>query len=70
MVRGANRGLGEFTCGTIYFLGFRYVIPWRTGRYLSVERLPIIVSDEHGELVQSHEIVEVLWIPRRQVDEK
>ena len=63
-------GLGSLLVGAIYFFGFRYVVPWRTGRYLSVERLPIIVGDEHGELVQSYEIGEVLWIPRRQADEK
>lgn len=54
-------GFGGLLLGVIYFLGFRYVVPQIKGKQLVVERVPIIVSDDHGGWVQKHEIVEFSW---------
>lgn len=54
-------GLGGLLLGVIYYLVFRYVVPQIKGKQLVVERVPIIVSDDHGGWVQKHEIVEFSW---------
>lgn len=54
-------GLGGLVVGSAYFVVFRYVVPRVKGKQLVVERVPIIVSDDHGGFVQKHEIVEFSW---------
>ena len=54
-------GLGGLILGGVYFVVFRYVVPQVKGKQLIVERVPIIVSDDHGGFVQKHEIVEFSW---------
>ncbi|MCJ1286908.1 hypothetical protein MMC26_006254 [Xylographa opegraphella] len=54
-------GLGGLLLGGAYFVVFRYVVPRVKGKQLVVERVPIIVSDDHGGWVQKHEIVKFLW---------
>ena len=54
-------GLGIFAFGLLYWVVFRYVIPRVRGKELNVERVPILVSDDHGGWVQTHEIVEFSW---------
>ena len=54
-------GLGGLLLGVAYFLVFRYVVPKVKGKQLVVERVPILISDDHGGWVQTHEIVEFSW---------
>jgi len=54
-------GLGGLLLGVTYWLVFRYVVPRVKGKQLLVERVPIIVSDDHGGWIQKHEIVEFSW---------
>jgi amino acid transporter len=54
-------GVGGVLLGTIYWATFRYIVPQIKGKQLLVERVPIIVSDDHGGWVQKHEIVEFSW---------
>ncbi|MCJ1296537.1 hypothetical protein MMC34_008103 [Xylographa carneopallida] len=54
-------GLGGLLLGCAYFIIFRYIVPRVKGKQLVVERVPIIVSDDHGGWVQKHEIVKFLW---------
>ena len=37
------------------------MVPQVKGKQLVVERVPIIISDDHGGWVQKHEIVEFSW---------
>ena len=52
---------GGLLLGVVYFMVFRYIVPRVKGKQLVVERVPIIVSDDHGGFVQKHEIVEFSW---------
>lgn len=60
-------GLGSLILGVLYSCVFRYVIPWIKGKKLIVERLPIVVRDEDGGWVQTHEIIDFEWqVPERE----
>lgn len=54
-------GLASSLAGIAYFAVFRYVIPWIKGKELVVEKLPVIVSNKHGEMVQLIEVIEFEW---------
>jgi len=54
-------GLGTFLIGVVYWIVFRFVVPAVKGKQLVVDRVPIIVSDDHGGWVQKLEIVEFSW---------
>ena len=54
-------GWGGLLLGGLYFVVFRYVVPQVKGKQLVVDRVPIIVSDDHGGFVQKHEIVRFSW---------
>ena len=54
-------GLASFLAGLVYFTIFRYVIPRIKGKEFVVERLPVIVSNKHGEMVQRYEVIEFEW---------
>ncbi|MCJ1405222.1 hypothetical protein MMC11_008449, partial [Xylographa trunciseda] len=64
-------GLGGLLLGGAYFAVFRFVVPKVKGKQLVVERVPIIVSDDHGGWVQKHEIVKFLWgVPELMSDDE
>jgi amino acid transporter len=54
-------GLGTLLIGVVYWIVFRFVVPAVKGKQLVVDRVPIIVSDDHGGWVQKLEIVEFSW---------
>ena len=39
------------------------MVPWLKGKQMVLERLPIVIRDEFGEYVMTHEIVEFQWEP-------
>ena len=47
--------------GIAYFAIFRYVIPRIKGKELVVEKLPVVVSNKHGEMVMRYEVIEFEW---------
>jgi len=54
-------GLASMLAGIAYFAIFRYVIPRIKGKELVVEKLPVVVSNKHGEMVMRYEVIEFEW---------
>lgn len=54
-------GLGGLVAGMGYWVVFRFVVPRVKAMELQVDRVPIVISDNHGGFVQVHEIVKFSW---------
>ena len=54
--------LGGLLIGGAYFVVLRHIIPQVTGKRLVIDRVPIIVSDDHGGFVQTDEVIEFLRV--------
>jgi hypothetical protein len=54
--------LGSWVVGAVYYSIFTFVIPrMKNGKELVVDRTAILRTDEDGERVMTHEIVECSW---------
>lgn len=53
--------LAALLLGVFYWVGLQYVISRVKGKSLTVERMPVIVSDDHGGWVQHREVVRFSW---------